>query len=88
MSKKPETVPENVVDLEEMVLIGQLGEEAGRAEFARRKVAHPDGLGRKVVKLTEEQKAQIRSSRLLKVSELAKHFKVSPTTIANIRAQK
>lgn len=77
MSKKPETMPENVVDLEEMIL--------GPEEFARRKAAHPDGVLRRVVKLTDAQKAQIRSSKLLKVSELAKFFKVSPTTIANIR---
>lgn len=87
MSKKPETVEvaSNVVDLEEIVLVSELGEEAGRAEYARRKAAHPDGVLRKVVKLTDAQRAQIRSSKLLTVKELAKHFKVSPTTIANVR---
>lgn len=90
MSKKPETVggDAGVIDLEEIVLVQELGEEAGKAEYARRKAAHPDGVLRKVVKLTDAQKAQIRSAKLLKVSELAKHFKVSPTTIANIRAGK
>lgn len=88
MSKKPETVmdvPSNVVDLEEAILIAELGEEAGKKEFARRKAAHPDGVLRKVVKLTDAQRAEIRSCKLLTVKELAKHFKVSPTTIANVR---
>lgn len=77
MAKVPETAPTNVVDIEEVIL--------GAEEFARRKAAYPSGVLRKVVKLTDAQKAQIRSARLLKVSELAKHFGVSATTIANIR---
>lgn len=79
MSKKPEAVevPANVVDLEEIIL--------GKEEYAKRRAAFPEGLGRKVTKLTDADRAAIRAAKFVKVAELAKHFKVSATTIANIR---
>lgn len=78
-AKKPEAVKPDpaVIDLEEAIL--------GKDEFARRKAQFPQGVSRTIVKLTDEQRAAIRASKLLKNKELAKHFKVSVTTIANIR---
>lgn len=79
MSKKPEGV-ETVgqVDLEELIL--------GKEEYARRRAEFPEGVTKSVKKLTDAERAQIRAAKFVKVAELAKHFKVSPTTIANIRS--
>lgn len=80
--KKPDAVKPDpaVIDLEESIL--------GKEEFARRKAQFPQGLVRGGRKLSEAQCAAIRSSKLLKTAELAKHFGVSVTTIQNIRSGK
>lgn len=80
MSKKPETVPAGagVTDLEELIL--------GKEEYERRRAANPDGLVRVARKLTAADRDAIRAAKFVKVVELAKHFGVSATTIANIRS--
>lgn len=80
--KKPDGVKPDpsVIDLEEAIL--------GKEEFARRREQFPDGVTRVVRKLTDSERASIRGAKLLKNAELAKHFRVSVTTIANIRKSK
>ncbi|AXH77934.1 MAG: putative HNH endonuclease [Microviridae sp.] len=77
--KKPEAVKPDpaVLDLEEAIL--------GKEEFAKRRAAFPQGIARVVKKLTEGERASIRAVKHVKNAELAKHFGVSVTTIANIR---
>lgn len=69
-----------VIDLEEQIL--------GKEEFAARRAKFPEGITRVVRKLTDAERATIRNAKLLKNTELAKHFRVSVTTIANIRSGK
>lgn len=76
--RKPKASKSSFVSPDEAIL--------GKDVLAERMVQFPAGIGPgRVSRISDADKASIRASRFARISELAKHFGVSVTTIRNVR---